>query len=237
MRNRGNAGQAETSYGSFPDLTAILFDLDGTIADSRPGIFASIEYLLRQLGHAPDPSFDLNFVLGPPAEEWIKKVLGHYNDERLEEGVALYRSHQDEVGIFLSSIYPEIPDLLRGLCLRNVDLYVATAKRTEVAQRILRHFSIESLFQSIHGTNSGRKNWDKAVLIADLLQERGLDPAKTAMLGDRKQDVGAARRNGVAGFGALWGYGSKQELMEHGASLCFETPLDVLAAYECAHCM
>jgi phosphoglycolate phosphatase len=232
MRDGRDAEQSNGSHRSFPDLTAILFDLDGTIADSRPGIFASIEFLLRQLGHTPDPTFDLNFVLGPPAEEWMKKVLGHYGDERFEEGVALYRAHQNEVGMFLSSIYPEIPDLLRGLCSRKIAIYVATAKRTAVAQRILRHFGLDSLFQSIHGTSPDRKNLDKAVLVSELLQERGLNPTKTAMLGDRKHDVSAARRNGVTGLGALWGYGSEQELRENGASFCFQAPLDVLAAFE-----
>jgi phosphoglycolate phosphatase len=232
MPYRRDAERPVDSYLRFCDLKTILFDLDGTIADSRPGILASIEYLLRRLGHEPDPSFDLQFVLGPPAEDWITKVLGHYRDDRFDEGVALYRSHQNEIGLFLSSIYPGIPDLLSGLRQRGIEIYVATAKRTEAAQRVLRHFGLASLFQSIRGTTPDRKNWDKAALISELLQERDLDPTRTAMLGDRKQDVCAARKNGLAGLGALWGYGSEQELMTHGASFCFRAPLDLLEALE-----
>jgi phosphoglycolate phosphatase len=213
-------------------LNAILFDMDGTIADSRPGIFASIDFLLRQLGHIPDPGFDLAFVLGPPVEAWIGEVLGHFRDTRLQEGVALYRSHQNETGLFLSSIYPGIAELLGKLRERGVDSYVATAKRTEAARRILNHFGLETFFKSIHGSTPDGKNTDKVALIAEVLEANRLNPANTGMLGDRMFDMEAARKNGLVALGALWGYGTEMELSGHGAWSCFARPLDLMAEFE-----
>jgi phosphoglycolate phosphatase len=213
------------------NLQTILFDLDGTIADSKPGIYASVEYLLRELGHQTDPAYDLRFILGPPAEEWIEKVLGHYGDNRFTEGVALYRKHQNEGGVLISSIYPQIPELIAGLRQHGVELFVATAKRTEVARHKLAHFGVDGLFTRIHGsTPDGRRN-DKAVLIQEVLELERLDPDKTAMLGDRLYDMRGARRNGLMALGALWGYGSEQELVENGANRCFATPKDLLSAF------
>ncbi len=211
------------------DLNAILFDMDGTICDSRPGIFASIHYLLEQLGHQPDPAFNLSFVLGPPAEVWIEEVLGHYHDNRFQEGVALYRAHQSETGLFLNAIYPGIAELLRSLRDRGIACYVATAKRTEAARKILNHYNLEPFFKSIHGSMPNGKNSSKIALLAEVVQANGLNPEKTGMLGDRMYDMEAARRNGLAALGALWGYGTELELSEHGACCCFAAPLDLMA--------
>ena len=212
-------------------LNAIVFDMDGTIADSRAGIFASIDFLLRQLGHTPDPGFDLAFVLGPPAEAWMGKVLGHYGDDRCQQGVALYRTHQKEGGLFLSALYPGIAELLGKLRERGVDTYVATAKRTEAAQQILSHFGLESFFKCIYGSTPDGKNSDKVALIAKVVEANRLNPRNTALLGDRMYDMEAAHKNGLVALGALWGYGTEMELSEHGASSCFAAPHDLMAEF------
>lgn len=222
--------RSEDSSRRISALNAILFDMDGTIADSKPGIFASIDYLLRELGHTPDPGFDLAFVLGPSAEGWMGKVLGHYGDNRVREGVALYRAHQNETGLFLSSLYPGIADLLGTLREHGVDCYVATAKRSEAAQRILSQFGLESFFKGVHGSTPG--NSDKVALIAKVLEAHRLNPKDTGLLGDRMYDMEAAGKNGLVALGALWGYGSEKELSEHGASSCFASPRDLMAEFD-----
>ncbi|MDT8871127.1 HAD hydrolase-like protein [Komagataeibacter rhaeticus] len=60
----------------------VLFDLDGTIVRSRDGIVDSIHAVLRDLGHEPDLSIDLTWVVGPPLEELIAHILAHYGDDR-----------------------------------------------------------------------------------------------------------------------------------------------------------
>lgn len=221
----------ENSNRKISALNAIIFDMDGTIADSRSAIFASIDYLLRQLGHTPDPGFDLAFVLGPPAEAWMGTVLGHYGDNRCQQGVTLYRAHQSDGALLLSTPYPGIAELLEKLRERGVDTYVATAKRTEAARQILNHFHLDSFFKNVYGSTPDGKNSDKVALIANILHANGLSPSKTGLLGDRMYDMEAARNNGLLALGALWGYGTETELSEHGASACFAAPHDLMAEF------
>lgn len=206
---------------------AFLFDLDGTLTDSEPGMMASLDYLVRQLGHTPDPEFNIRFVLGPPAEEWIRRVLGHYGDTRYEEGVELYRRHQSEGAVLLNSVYPQIPELLGALQSSGKRLFVATAKRTAIAERVVSHFGLRRYFDGVYGSTPDGSRNNKAVVIADLLRQQGLTGAQCAMIGDRSYDMRAASENGLIALGALWGYGSEVELSEHGAWKCFHTPQEI----------
>ena len=88
-RARGSARLARNHRTLRDTMTtrAILLDLDGTLIDSRPGIAASCEAMLRALGHTPDPSFDITPMIGPPLPSVIGRVLALYNDDRVEAGV------------------------------------------------------------------------------------------------------------------------------------------------------
>ena len=75
-------------------------------------------------------------------------------------------------------------------------------------------------------------NSNKVALLAEVVQANRLNPDKTGMLGDRMYDMEAACKNGLAALGALWGYGTKLELSQHGACRCFAAPLDLMAELE-----
>jgi len=215
-------------------MQALLFDLDGTLTNSKPGIFASADYLVRKLGYTPDPAFDLSFILGPPSEEWMEIVLGHYGDDRFREGAELYRTHQKDGAYLLNAPYAGIVEVLSGLEARGIKLYVATAKRIDIAKSVLSHFGLDHHFCGVYGSTPDGSRNDKAVVIAELLRLERLDPETTAMVGDRSYDMVGACKNGLTALGALWGYGSKQELTEHGAWKCFQNPQELLAEFATA---
>src|SRR5579864_8676863 len=89
-------------------LHSVLFDLDGTLVDSRPGIAASCLAALRALGHSPDETSDIDRFIGPPLEEVMQALLQPYGDSRVGEAVAAYRHHYGECGLFESEPYPGI---------------------------------------------------------------------------------------------------------------------------------
>ena len=92
-------------------LTCVLLDLDGTLIDSKPGIVASFNAALVELGHRPDPSFDLTFVIGPVLTDVMGEVLAHYGDTRVDEAVAAYRRHYGAVGLYDVTLYDGIAPL------------------------------------------------------------------------------------------------------------------------------
>src|SRR4051812_45783875 len=91
----------------------VIFDLDGTLIDSRPGIHASSKQALGHLGH--DLDGDLDWVLGPPLEDVMKRLLGPLGDDRTGLAVAYYREHSGARGLFEASPYDGIPAFLSEL--------------------------------------------------------------------------------------------------------------------------
>ncbi|BBK45462.1 phosphoglycolate phosphatase [Allostella vacuolata] len=213
-----------------PVPAAVLIDLDGTLTDSRPGIVASYHAALRSLGHQPDLSIDLTHVIGPPPEEIMPKVLAHYGDDRGTEAVALYRDHYGRGGLFQNSVYDGIVDALEGLASAGFVLYVATAKRTVFAVRILDHFGLSPRFVRIYGSEPGGTLDHKGDLIAHILAREGIDPGAAIMIGDRRHDIAGAHINGLPGIGVAWGYGGREELADAGANRVVDHPRELLDA-------
>ena len=94
---------------------ALLLDLDGTLIDSRPGIIASIHAALRDLGHTPNPAEDLTWVIGPPMEQVMGRVLRHFGDHRTQHAVDRYRANYARIGLVGNALYPGIAAALRTL--------------------------------------------------------------------------------------------------------------------------
>ncbi|BBK39915.1 phosphoglycolate phosphatase [Allostella sp. ATCC 35155] len=208
----------------------VLLDLDGTLTDSRPGIVACYHAALRSLGHEPDPAIDLTFVIGPPPEEIMPQVLARYGDDRSLEAVALYREHYAQGGLFQNSVYDGIPEALAALAEAGCVLYVATAKRTVFARRILDHFGLSPAFRRIYGSEPGGALDRKGDLIAHILANEPIAPEGTIMVGDRHHDISGARQNGLPAIGVAWGYGGPEELERAGADRIAGSPADLAAA-------
>ncbi len=210
--------------------TCVLLDLDGTLIDSKPGIVASFNAALETLGHRPDPSFDLTFVIGPVLTDVMGEVLAHYGDTRVEEAVAAYRRHYSDVGLYDVAPYDGIPTLLAALKAAGLRLYLATSKRTAFAVRILDHLGMSDRFDGIYGSEPDGARDGKPALIADILQREAIRPDQATMVGDRRYDVEGAHANGLRVIGVLWGYGDRPELEEAGADLLVASPADLQAA-------
>jgi phosphoglycolate phosphatase len=209
------------SAGALVDSSpAILFDLDGTLTDSRPGIINSALYALQRFNETnganlaiPAPE-SLAFMLGPPLEESFAKLVGAADAPAL---VALYRKRYDPTGMMENSVYPGVTEALEELKRQNYRLFVATSKNENYARRILEHFDLSRFFIAIHGAAPDGSRSNKGELIAYLLQRHTIDPRLAVMIGDREHDARGAKRAGVRAIGVLWGYGSREELSAAGA--------------------
>jgi len=202
---------------------AILFDLDGTLTDSAPGIINSLLYTIEQMGETPPPRAHMVKYVGPPMRENLADLFG---PERVEEAFEHYidRYTKRQIGVFENSVFDGILPLLDSLVHAGKTLFVATSKHQHPARLITDHFGLTPYFRTVYGSRDKGKLANKAELIAMILEEEKLDPATTLMVGDRSHDVIGAKKNGLPCYGALWGYGSVPELQEAGASHLFETP-------------
>jgi phosphoglycolate phosphatase len=205
----------------------VLFDLDGTLTDPGEGFANCVSHALSSLGCARHSAGEIRKHVGPPLQETLALLL-EGTGVNVQDAVALYRERYGTVGYLENSVYPGIEPVLRGLQARGIALYLATSKPTIYARRILEHFGLAGFFRGVHGSELDGTRSAKIELIAHVLGAESLDPAQTTMVGDRAQDVAGALANGVRPIAALWGYGSRDELVAAGATTLCELPSDLL---------
>ena len=190
----------------------LLFDLDGTLTDSFPGISRSINRTLATLGREPVADERLRRYVGAPLATIFEALLDSDDPALVDRAVALYRPQFDEIGILESRLFPGIPEALTELRAVGHTLQVVTARSFSSATLVVRHFALERHFVAVHGPDATERAYDKAHLVRAALQTTGAQATDAVMVGDRAEDIRAARAHGVRAVAAAWGYGSSAEL-------------------------
>jgi phosphoglycolate phosphatase len=210
----------------------LLIDLDGTLTDPRIGIITSVQHALRELGEEVPPAVALHWCIGPPLKDAFVALLGPDNLALVARAVRLFRERFGTVGLFENEVYPEVPDTLSRLLESGHTLHLATSKPQVFAERIMGHFNLATPFTSLNGSELDGTRSDKSDLIAHILASHAIAPETAIMIGDRKHDMIGAVNNRLLCIGALWGYGSQEELTAAGAAVCLECPSDLPSALE-----
>lgn len=206
----------------FPTL---IFDLDGTLTDSKRGILGCLRKVIDARGL--DYSGSLDRFIGPPVEEWVTYLLP---DGTGEDHLALaseYRACYDREGWSNNAVFPGVREMLEQLHAAGIPLYVCTSKHEHFAVRILEAFELTQFFDAIYGDKIEYASHWKSDLLARVLKERSLAPGSVWMIGDRSFDVEAAHANGVPCLAAGWGYGSPEEWAQ--ADAVAPRPADVFS--------
>lgn len=206
-------------------LHTILFDLDGTLTDSREGIVNSVKYTIEKLGGpVPDPQTLLKFI-GPPLQESFMEHCG-YSREQAIEGVRLFRERYVPVGQYENEAAPGMREVLERLKARGYLLALASSKPEELCESICRRFGFTPSLSAITGSPVGA-DWEKADVIREAMRRLRLtdaDKPSILMVGDRKYDVLGARACGLACVGVeFFGYAAPGELAEAGAAAVVQT--------------
>ncbi len=196
-----------------PGFSCILFDLDGTIVDSAPGITATLAYTFEKLGlPIPTPS-ELVAYVGPPILDSFRD-LAHFSTEQAHHALAIYRTRYLEHGVFDATVYPGIAQLLRTIDESGVPLSLATSKPEGPAKLILEHYGLLQYFDVITGASEDEVRSAKADVVAEALVRLaaiGADISRPVMVGDRSHDVHGAAAHHVPTIFVRWGYGSPAE--------------------------
>jgi len=207
----------------------ILFDLDGTLTDSGPGIVEGLRYALDAMDIEHPDDATIRTFLGPPLMVTFRDHFGMHDDQ-IEEGIRLYREHYNDTGLFNNIVFDGIPELLATLQTSGYTLATATSKPTETATRILEHFDLARHFTFIGGATMDSSRSLKADVIAHTLESvKAHEFDVIHMVGDRGHDVIGARAHGIETIGVTWGYGSPDELTQAGARVLVHTPADIAA--------
>lgn len=203
----------------------ILFDFDGTLVDSGPGITRSAAWACEQLGVAAPAQEVLDRFVGPPLEASFRDLVG-MDPQNAHRATELYRVRYQREGWLESRVYGGVAPLLRALKEAGCYLGIASAKPEIFVRQIAEHFGIARYFDAIAGIQVDGLHADKCALIKRALP-KNCDRARAAMVGDRLYDMEAAKRTGLSAVGALFGYGSREELRAAGADEIAESVEDL----------
>lgn len=207
---------------------SVIFDLDGTLTDPKPGITRCIQYAVSELGGIAPNADELHWCIGPPLRGAFAKLLATSDDALLDRALALYRERFSSTGLYENALYPTIPSALVELRGAGYRTFVATSKPQVFATRIIEHFSLTDMFEKLYGSELDGKRADKGELIAHLLTSEKLEPSATVMVGDREHDVLGAMKCGVQCIGVTYGYGTEAELKSSGAIRLVASPEELL---------
>jgi len=198
-----------------------LFDLDGTLIDSEPGITACIRYAFDKLG-VPAPA-DLRPWIGPPLRRGFASLLDH-DAGRVEAAVDFYHERFATLGWREHAVYPGIAAAIDRLRQAGHALAVVTSKPVRHAAPIIEALPFGGAFGKLYGPDPSSAHCEKATMIAAALADFGAPPHEAAMIGDRRFDIEGALANRVRGIGVLWGFGSREELELAGAQALAQDP-------------
>ena len=203
-----------------PHYDAILFDVDGTLIDSAPGILNTLETVFRDMG-VDLTNVNLRRYIGPPLR---KSFAEHFSDPaKIEEATERYRMIYHEKGSHEGGVYPGVPEMLRRLKDAGFTLCTATCKPTEVVTPILEEQGIAGCFAFVGGASMDESRDTKTDVIRHVLSQPTLQGKRVLMVGDRSDDMQGAANCGLDAAGVLYGYGSREELEPFHPKLLVES--------------
>ena len=210
--------------------TAVLFDLDGTIVDSAPGITATLARTFERLGMTVPPPDELLAYVGPPILDSFRD-LAHFDIAESNRALDIYRPLYLETGVFDASVYPGIETVLRRIHESGIPLSLATSKPEQPATVVLEHYDLAKYFDELTGASADEIRSKKSDVVAEALRRLradGADLSAPVMVGDRHHDIDGAAEHGVPTIFVTWGYGAATE--QTGASAVVDTADELLDA-------
>lgn len=204
-----------------PRFTKVIFDLDGTLLDTSPGIMKGLRYALERSGQKVGDDRELYKFIGPPLVSALKDFCG-MSDAEARRSTEDYRTYYREKGLFDCAPYPGVEDCLRALHGAGCSMAVATSKPQFFAGPILEQFGLLKYFECIRGA-SADEHESKADLVRLAMGDLKASADDCVMVGDRKYDILGAKENGIPCVVFASGFAEAGEYEKAGAAAVFES--------------
>lgn len=206
-----------------------VFDVDGTLLDTTEGVLAAVKYTISEMGLAPLREEQLLTFIGPPIQDSFAKAY-HLEGEILQTIATCFRNRYKDYELFKAAPYVGIYDVFDALSDRGVKLAVATYKRQDYAEAILRHFNFDRYTNILYGADHENK-LKKVDIIRKCMDDLGIhDYNRAVMIGDSSHDAIGAKQIGMDFIGVTYGFDFKQpsDVLQFEAVGAADSPMDIL---------
>ncbi len=204
------------------DYKYIIFDLDGTLSDSKEGITKSVQYALKKVGIIEENLENLEHFVGPPMLEQYINVYGMDKEKALET-LGYYRERYTPIGIYETQRYPGIIEILDAIKDKGLKIGMATSKPENMAEEVTRYLEIYDYFDIICGADLHGPRQTKEDVLNKVFENTYFVKDESVLVGDTKYDIEGANKVGIDSVGVSWGTGTKEEMMDKGAKAVFDT--------------
>ena len=217
-----------------PVLRAFLFDLDGTLIDSKLDLVNSVNAMLRQMGRAQLSTDLVATYIGHGAPQLVASALGpEATDDQRRTGLSLFLADYELHKLDATRAYPGVVEALDTLAAYPMS--VLTNKPTDMSIAILQGLGLAKYFRSIYGGDSFEKKKPDPAGALKILQDLGVSPAQAALVGDSEVDVQTARNAGMLAVAVNYGFGV-HDRAAHPADLYLDTLTDLIGLTR-NHCL
>lgn len=209
------------------NFDAVIFDFDGTIADTGKGIFRCIRHALSECGLEPISNESLRTFIGPPLHDSFKRECGT-DDETTTLLVSKYRECYAKEGIYEFDLYDGIVELLKDLHKNKIITGIASSKPEDFINIIVKNTELSPLFDVTSGSDPKYIESDKTMIVKAAIKKMKLsDDAKILMVGDRYFDIVGAHNAGIPCAAVLFGYGNIEEFKKYKADYIAKNTQDL----------
>lgn len=210
-----------------PRFDFLIFDFDGTVADTRRGVFDSIIYALTSYGYEIPDENVLNSFLGPPLHASFKNTTS-CSDETAQKLTAKYRELYTDNAMYRLSLFDGVEEMLKELKSKEIKMAIASSKPEKFFSKLLEYLKITEYFDVVCGSSLSDIHNTKQAIIARAMKELGAEKENTLMVGDRVFDIDGAKQNGIKSAGVVFGFDYTEELRNAGADFIVKTTKELL---------
>lgn len=210
--------------------SACIFDLDGTLADTLRSIAHFGNGALEAFGYPPIDPEEYKLLVGNGADVLMRRMLARVGADLSEEDIRSFRAEYDRRyesdPMALVGAYPGLPYVLPRLRDRGIKLAVLSNKPDDMARAVAEGL-YPGLFHAVHGQRPGVPTKPDPTAVLALAAELSVSPGDVLYVGDSGVDMDTAKNAGMDSCGVLWGFRTREELLEHGAKYLAGDPAEL----------
>lgn len=205
-------------------VSAVFFDLDGTLIDSLDDLTDAVNHMLTSFNKTPLSSTEVRSLVGKGARNLVQRALGTESPVDIEQGLGLFMDFNAAHIADKSRLYSGARELLENLAARGTRMAIISNKGAELSRLILKTLGIDGFFEIICGGDTFTEMKPSPLPLIQVMERFGINRNEVFMVGDSINDIQAGKQAGIATIGCSWGYGDPGELQQadHLAASCSE---------------